>query len=141
MLLTLALSLFLGYEIQKLIQFNFFLRIKSLSSDYYSQLVTRVNSVAFKELLKISIFDALYLITIVICLFTYNLYFAFIIILLSVAQHLIFKITKSKFIRMTTHAVDSVLSIFALLLSIINIFYYQTNGIELIKKLTHALFN
>jgi len=132
---AITLGLFLGYEIQKLIQFNFFFRIKCILSDYNKHIFNKINSVAFKELVKLTIIDFIYLISIIVNLFTVNLYFAASILLLSFIQGVLFKNIKNKPLRKILYVVDIILTILLLSLSIINILYFKTDGLNLIKQL------
>jgi hypothetical protein len=134
-ILKVLLALFIFYEIHKLVKFNFFYKIKSISIDYYKQVTKKVNSVAYKQLIKISIFDFIYMLVTFIMLFTYNFYFALGIIILSLLQHVFFKYIKNKTLRKTAHLFDGIISIILLSLCLINIYFYNVNGIELIDTL------
>jgi hypothetical protein len=135
MLINFLLSLAIGYELQKLIQFNFFFRLRCIVSDYYPNIQTKIKSVDFKELLKISLMDLSYSIVLLLCLFTINLYFSASIYLLSIIQNLIFKTIKNKTIRKIAYSIDIILSITLLLLSITNSIFYHLDGIQFIKQL------
>ena len=97
MLYILSLSFLLGYEIQKLIQFNFFFKLKRISTDYRESILAKVsvaNLTFYKELLKITLIDFFYLIILIIGLFTINDYFICGILLLWITQSYIFKYIK-----------------------------------------------
>jgi len=132
---NILLTLAIGYELQKLIQFNFFFKLRSLTSDYANQIKTRINSVIFKELLKISFVDLGYLLIVIFGLYTINLYFFFCITILALIQNLVFKTIKNKTIRKVSFTIDILLSIILLLLSLINSMYYHLDSIQLIKQL------
>jgi len=135
MLYNLILSLLFGYEIQKLFQFNFFFRLFSLSSDYKQRLLKRINSVAYQQLMKVSLVDLVYLITIVIGFFTKNLIFFSSIIIIMNIQLLTFKFTKNKRIRKIVYLIDIISSLILLGLIITNIFFYNLESIDFINKI------
>ena len=136
---NLLLALAIGYELQKLIQLNFFFRIRSLIADYYPNIQTKLKSTVFKELLIISFVDLGYALVLLIGLFTINLYFCALIFLLSTIQNIIFKTIKNKTIKKITFIIDIILSIILLSLSVINSIYYHLDGIQLINKLFYAI--
>ena len=123
-----------GFELQKLIQFNFFFRLKCLATDYM-EVLNRVNSVAYKEFMKVGLVDFAYLVFLTIGLFTINNYFLCGIIFLSVMQSILFRLIKNKSIRKVSYILEILLSLTLLVLSIINILYYNIDGILLIKQL------
>ena len=59
---TLCLVLLLTYEVQKLMQFHFFFRLKCIKNDYTNLFKTKNKSAAFKDSLKISLIEILYVI-------------------------------------------------------------------------------
>ena len=134
-MLNILLALAIGYEIQKLIQLNFFFRIRSLVADYYPNIQTKLKSTAFKELLIISFADLGYALVLLIGVFTINLYFCASIFLLSTIQNIIFKTIKNKTIRKISFTTDIILSIILLSLSVANSMYYHLDGVQLIKLL------
>ena len=136
---NLLLTLAIGYELQKLIQLNFFFRLRSLVADYYPNIQTKLKSTAFKELLVISFADLGYALILLIGLFTINLYFCASIFLLTTIQNIIFKIVKNKTIRKVTFTTVIILSIILLSLSVINSMYYHLDGIQLIKQIWQQL--
>ncbi len=132
---NLLLTLAIGYELQKLIQLNFFFKIRTLVADYYPNIQTKLKSTAFKELLAISFADLGYALILLIGLFTINLYFCTAIFILSIIQNIIFKTIKNNTIRKITFTIDIILSIILLSLSVINSLFYNLDGIQLIKQL------
>jgi hypothetical protein len=126
--------LFIGFEIQKIFQFNYFFKMRTLSADYPKKVLNRTKSVLYKETLKLVFIDMLYLIICVIGLFTINKYFFLGILILSTLHTLIFKI-KNKTIKKIYLAIDISFSIILLSLAIINFLYYQLDGIQFIQQL------
>ena len=125
---NLLLTLSLGFELQKLFQFNFFFRLRYLSSDYPT-IFNRVNSSVVRELIKVSLIDFVYLIFVLFGLFeNYENVFC-VIICFSALQHFIFKYIKNKNIRKISFLVDIIITI--LLLS--TLIYYQLNLSQFIK--------
>ena len=124
MLYILSLSFLLGYEIQKLIQFNFFFKLKRISTDYRESILAKVsvaNLTFYKELLKITLIDFFYLIILIIGLFTINDYFICGILLLWITQSYIFKYIKNNFVRKTFFLLNILLSIYFLIVALITI--------------------
>lgn len=136
MLFNLLLSLFIGFEIQKLMQFSLFFRLKCLATDYNSRILKRIKSTAYSEMIKVGLIDAVYIVVCIIGLFTINEYFFFLIFMLSVMQNFIFKVIKNKTIRKISYTLDILLTIALLASSIINSYYYHLDGI---KFITHFL--
>ena len=116
---NLFLFLAIGYELQKLIQFSFFFRLRSLVYDYPKKVQHKVKTVVFKELLKITLIEVCYLLILFVGLFTINLYFVCVILFLSFIQNIIFKKIKNKNIRKISFTLDILFSIVLLSLSII----------------------
>jgi len=139
MLYALTLGLLLGYKIQKLFQFKFFYKLKRISVDHYFPLLKKINSVAYKELIKVSLIDFAYLIVLVISLFNFNLYFAFVLISLLAIETWIFRLTKNNFVRKYFYFTNIIISMIFLSLSIINAVSYKVDGIELIKNLLNLI--
>ena len=119
-MINIFLVLAIGYELQKLIQFNLFFRMKSLVTDYYNNIQTKLKLVSYKELILISFAELGYSIVLLIGLFTTNLYFSISIFLLTIIQNIIFKKIKNKNIRKITFTTVIFLSIILLSLSVIN---------------------
>lgn len=134
MVYYLFVTIFLAFEFQKLFQFNFFFRLKSISSEYTKKLAKRTNSIAYKQLTKIAFVDLAYLIVLLIGLFTFNRYFFCIILVLSALQTLIFKI-KNKTFKKIWFIIDIILSISLLTLALINFSYFQLDDIQFIRHL------
>jgi hypothetical protein len=130
----LFVTFFIGFEIQKLFQVNFFFKVKRLTADYYKQIITKVNTVLYKEIIKISLVDILYTIILFFGLFTINRYFFFGILLLSLIQAIVFKIKNVTF-RKISYIIDNILSIILLSLSVINFLYYKVDALQFIKQL------
>lgn len=124
--------IFIVFELQKLFQFNYAFKLKRLLSDY-PKIMTRVKSVAYKEILKNSLMEFLYLIVVFIGLFTINSYFMAGILFLSFLQSLIFKKIKNKTFKKIFFILDILLTIILFGISIINIFFYNLSSLELIK--------
>ena len=134
MIYILILGMFLGFEIQKLIQFNFFFRLKCITTDYYNSIVLRENSFIQKELIKIGLIDFVYYIVILIGLFTINKYLFIIMIVQYLLTSSIFSI-KNKIFRKIVFISDSLLSITILCLIIVNSMFYNIDSLEFIKIL------
>lgn len=133
-MLYLLVTFFLGYEIQKFFQFDYFFRLKSISGLYQKRILKRPKSIVYKEISKIALIDLLYLIILLIGCFTINRYFFCGILLLSVISTLIFKL-KNKKIKKTFFVIDIILSIILLLISIINYTFYQIDSLQIIKQI------
>ena len=130
---NLLLTLFLGYEIQKLFQFNLFFRLKCLSIDYKNIFIKKVNSVAVKEFSKVNLMELFYLITLLFGLFSVNLYFLCSILGLASFELFIFKNIKNKLTRKIVFLLTTILSIILLTLSITNLLFANVNGVEFIN--------
>jgi len=135
MIFNLALTIFLAYEFQKLFQLDFFFRLRNIYANYYTKALTKVNSVSYKEQIKISLMDFFYILTIFIGLFTSNLYLFCALIILSSIQSIVFKIIKSKTMRKFLYITDILLSIIILILIIINTNFYHLDSIQFINKI------
>lgn len=135
MFYTFITTLFLGFEIQKIFQFNFFFRLKCITSDYSKRITLKINSIVYKEILKISLVDLMYIIVLLIGLFTINKYFLCGILVLGALDTIIFKFIKNKTFRKIFFIIDILLSIIFLSLSIINSLYFQLDGIQFIKQI------
>ena len=135
LLFIISLGAFIGYEIQKIIQFNYFLKLKCIVSDYYNQILKKQTTVAYKEIIKISLVDFAYSIVTFIGLFTINLYFFYALIFLSILTNMFFKYVKNKKIRKIYFILDIVLSILLLSLPIINMFFYHLTSAQFIAQL------
>ena len=138
MLYLVILSFFLAYEIQKIIQFNFFFKLKRISLDYYLSLLSRSKSVAFKELVNISFIESIFIIVLFIGLFTYNKIFICAIIILFIFESYTFKYIKKNSIRKKLYFLNIILSILLLVLSIVNILFFNLDDIQLIIKLLNS---
>jgi len=136
--ISVLLSIFIAYEIQKLVQFNLFFRLTCLVADYYKQILEKTTTVVYKEIIKKVLIELLYAIVIFIMLFTYNSYFSASILLLSIITPLAFNI-KNKLFRKMFFALDILLSISLLSLSIINIIFFKLNAIDFIKELIELI--
>lgn len=133
MIYYLFVIIFLGFEIQKLLQFDFFFRIRSISGLYSKKILKRTNSIAFKEISKLALIDIFYIIVLLIGLFTINRYFFCGVLLISVLQSFVFKL-KNKTFKKIFLIIDIILTISLLILAIINFSYYQLDGIQFIKQ-------
>lgn len=133
---TLFLVIILAYEVQRIIQFNFFYRLKCLTTDYTTTL-TKINSSIFKELLKISIIELLYVIILFIGIYTKNSYFCLFLLFISAFETFIFK--KNKQIRKTISIIDSIISIIILCLCITNLMFYQLESFQFIKLIINNI--
>lgn len=138
-LLLTCLCIFLGFELQKIIQFNLFYKLKCLSIDYEKQITTRVNSVAFKEIIKIVFIDSFLLILMLYGLTTINGYLFFVLFIMSFIVTAIFKKTKITSIRKSILIIDGVLTITLLSLVIINLLFYKISDIQLLGNIFHHL--
>jgi hypothetical protein len=105
-----------------------------MTTDYKQNLLTRVNSVAYREFMKLILVELTYTIIVFIGIFTINKYFMIGLIFLSIIQTILYKITKNKVIRKTEYIINSILS-FILLLSIINIYFYHLDSITFINTI------
>lgn len=127
------ISILIAFELQKLIQLNFFFRIKMLFTSYSKRILKKTSTTAYKEFFKIALIDICYFIIICIGLFTINRYFFCAILFLSILKTLIFKL-KNKTFKKFWFILDIIFSITLLSLSIINFSYYQIDGIQFIKQ-------
>jgi len=130
---NLPIILLLVFELQKIIQFKRFFKLRSISSDYYLTIHTK-NNVVSKALERLSIVDIIYLIVVFFGLFTVNRIFFTAIILISIIQHIIFSVTKKQTYRKVTFMIELLLSVILLLLIIINNYMYHLDGFGLIKE-------
>jgi len=136
-MLNLLFALAIGYELQKLIQFNFFFRLRYITSDYSLIIKNKMKastSVLFKELFLVVFADLGYTLVLLIGLFTINLYFVFGIFLLSILQNIIFKFIKNKTFRKISFTFDILCSLVLLLLSVINSLFWHLDSYQLIKQ-------
>lgn len=137
-MLNLLFALAIGYELQKLIQFNFFFRLRYITSDYSfiikNKMKAESTSVLFKELFLVVFADLGYTLVLLIGLFTINLYFVFCIFLLSILQNIIFKFIKNKTFRKISFTFDILCSLVLLLLSVINSLFWHLDSYQLIKQ-------
>lgn len=133
MIYYLIVTLFLAFEIQKIFQFNYFLKIKSLSGEYSKKILRRTNSIAYKEISKVALVDIFYLLTLIFGLFTFNRYFFCAILLLSLIGSFVFRI-KNKTIKKIFLIVDITITIILLILAIINFIFYKIDSIQFIKQ-------
>lgn len=126
MLFNLLIILFIFFEIQKLIQFNFFFRLVCISIDYRKTILEKTKTVAYKELIKYSLINFVYLVTLIIGFFKSigdtNLYYFSGIILLSLLHEMFIKHIKNTTIRKIIYIIDILLSILLLSLSLVNIY-------------------
>ena len=141
MILYLFFTIAIGYELQKLLQFNFFYRFTNLANNYAKGL-KRVTTLETKRkglrnaILKIVFFDLAYMIFLLIgvIFYSYNLLFYFPIIVLSFVQKYFYKV-KSKTFKKIYFVFDVVISIILLALIVINGIFFQLPAIEFIKHL------
>ena len=96
MIYNLLVILLLVFELQKIIQFKRFFKLRSISSDYYLTIHAK-NNVVSKALERLSIVDIIYLIAVFIGLFTVNRIFFTAIILISIFQQIIFSVLNTDF--------------------------------------------
>jgi hypothetical protein len=136
-LFILALGLCLGFEIQKLFQFNYFFRLLYLVADYQKKLLKNKKSVVYIDLIKISLVEFAYSIVIFIGLFTENYYFFYGLIIISILTNIIFKYIKNNKIRKIYYLLNIFLSILCLSLPIINILFFHLTSAEFIALLTN----
>lgn len=132
MIIKLLLSFFIAFEIQKLLQFNTFFKLRCISTDYNNLIYKKYNKVS-KSLEKISYIDILYIITLFVGLFSMNNFFFSAIIISSFLSSFIFKI-KNNTIRKIYFAFDSTISIIFLILSLLNIYIFNIQTIELVAN-------
>jgi len=131
----LLLGIFVGYEIQKLYQFNYFFKLTYLVSDYYTQILKKTKTVAYKEIIKVTLVEFVYSIVTFIGLFTVNFYFFSSLVLLSIFSNIFFKYIKNKKIRKIYKIIDILLSIMILSLVIINMINYHLTSVQFIEQL------
>lgn len=132
MIIKLLLTFFIAFEIQKLLQFNTFFKLRCVSTDYHNLIYKKDNKVS-KALEKISYIDILYIITLFVGLFSMNNFFFSAIIISSFLSSFIFKI-KNNTIRKIYFAFDSTISIIFLTLSVLNIYIFNTPALELVAN-------
>ena len=120
MIFNLILTFYLGFELQKLYQFNLFFRIRSIIADY-SEIFNKKKSIIYNDLLKIYIADFIYFIIIIIGLFISNLFLFCTILFLSALQYFIFKNIKNKILRKISFLLDIILSIIILIIIIFSL--------------------
>lgn len=135
MIFNLFLAIFIGYEIQRILQFNLFFRLRAIAHDYKNAILKKTNSIAYSEIVKIGFIEIGYSIICAVGLFTINSQFFCLIFILSLLQNFIFKHIKNKTIRKISFGVDILLSILILTLSFINSIFFKLNDIQLITHL------
>lgn len=135
------ISLLIGYEIHKLFKFKMFFKLRTLTIDYKKEILKKVNSIAYKLILKMSLIELIYFIILFIGVFTINNVFFLFILFLSFFETLIFKMTKNKIIRKISFIFDIFLSITILIIIIINTYFFQYDSVELINNLINNLWN
>lgn len=128
---TLCLVFLLAYEAQRVAYFNFFFKLKCITIDYTNYLKTKTKSVAFKELLKISLIELLYVIILFVGIYTKNNHLCLFLLFIQAFETYIFK--KIKKLRKTIFIIDSIISITILSLCIINLMFYQLDSFQFIK--------
>ena len=134
-MLNLLITLFIGFEIQKLFQFDLFFRLKMIALDYKKFIIKKTNSIIYTEIVKLGFAESACLMIIFFGLFSINAYFFCAIYLLSVIENLIFKIIKNKLFRKIIYYFNTLLNIILLSLSIINSIFYHLSEIQLLKIL------
>lgn len=132
LLLILSIGLFLGFEIQKLIQFNYFFRMKCLISDYYNNIILRKHGIIQKEVIKLGLINFVYSIVTFIGLFTINKYLFVIIIIQSIFDSIFFRIIKNKKMRKLQFITDTIISMIVLSLISVNLLFFHVDSIEFI---------
>jgi len=135
LILILFIGILLSYEIQKLLQIKYFLKIRTLTSDYYSTLIYKKKNAAYKEVIKITLVEFFYSIVTFIGLFTNNSYFFIVLVLLSLVETFFFKYIKNKIARKIFCILDTLLSIILLSLSVYNLLYYNLPSLQFINLL------
>lgn len=136
MIFYLLIQLFVLYEIWKLTKFHYNFRLICIFYDYTESIMKKINSVAYKEYMKINFLELIYSITSIYGLFkkNYTLFFAFLFII-TLIKSFIFKMIKNKNVRKTTFIIDIILTVITLILVLINIRYFNINEIQLIKNI------
>ena len=136
MIFNLLLFVFIGFQIQKLIQFNFFFRLKYLIYNYKPIIVRRTTeNILTKQLANIAILDIIYLIVAIIGLVGNNRYLFFGLLFISFISTILFNKIKNKTFLKFIFISDILLSITLLILIVINIFFYQLNSLDFIYKI------
>lgn len=127
------ISLLIAYEVHKLIRFKMFFKINSLAYEYKSRLKDRMDSVAGKLLIKISGVEFLYLVTLIIGLFTTYWIFFISILILAIIYGTVFRKFKNKNIKKILYMLDILLTLAIFICYIINVYFYELNSIEIIN--------
>lgn len=135
MIFNLLLTIVFGYEIQKLLQFNFFFRLNSLIYEYKNNIKKRINSVIYPEITKVSLMELMYILTLLIGVFSKNLYFFVAILMLSNINIVILKNIKNKSIKKTFFFIDIILSIILLGLALANNLFFNLESIDFLNKI------
>lgn len=134
MIFNLFIELLILFEIWKLTKFKFNFKLKYISIDYNKNILKRTKSVAYREILKLSLFEIVYAITTIIGLFTINNFFFLCMIIISFIQNIIFKYIKNKTTRKITFFIKILSSIIFLALTLLNNYIFKTNSFDLIKN-------
>lgn len=134
MIYYLFVTFFVAFEVQKLLQLNFFFRLRSISARYSKNILKRTKSIAYKEITRIALLDMTYMIVLLIGCFTINRYFFLGVLLLSAIQTFVFKL-KNKTFKKIFFIMEIVISILLLTLAIINYSYYQLDSVQFLKHI------
>lgn len=135
MIFNLLLTIVFGYEIQKLLQFDFFFRLNALIYSYKNNIKNRINSVIYPEISKVSLMELMYILTLLIGVFSKNLYFFVAILMLSNINIVILKNIKNKSIKKTFFFIDIILSIILLGLALANNLFFNLESIDFLNKI------
>ena len=132
-----SLGLCVGFEIQKIFQFNYFFRIFSIISDYKKNALKNKKSIIYNDIIKITLVEFAYSIVTFIGLFTVNFWFFYTLILLSILTNIFFKYIKNKKIRKIYYFCDITLSTLLLILPIINMLFFHLTSSQFITQLSN----
>lgn len=135
MLFNFLLCIFLGFELQKLLQFNFFFKLQSLMIDHTEKLKQKPKLSIQRVIFKVAMMDFAYLITVFVGFFSINNYFFYALIILTGIYSFLFKKIKNKTFRKIIFFINIVISILLLLAVLINLYFYHLDSISFIHKI------
>lgn len=134
MVFYLLIGLCLAYEIHKLLDFGNFSKLYLVMVKYSKEIKNRSVGTFTKAVLKVSTFNLLYYVLLIIGIFGSNSIFFSALMILSITNEFIMKKTNRKW-GSIIFKIDAILSGILLIAVLVNYFFYQMNGLEFIKYL------
>lgn len=135
MLFNFLLCIFLGFELQKLLQFNFFFKLQCLMVDHIKKLKQKPNLSIQRVIFKVAMMDFAYLITVFVGFFSINNYFFYALIILTGIHSFLFKNIKNKIFRKISYFSNIIISILLIIAILANLYFYHLDSISFIHKI------